>query len=277
MKKYVYFFSVFFLLFLLAACSNGTKDVTKEDKPKSDSSTTDNESNKVSLQLLENATAGKYLADSKGMALYYFTKDQKGISNCSGDCLVNWPAFPAQDFEVPEGFNKSDFGTIKREDNGTEQVTYKGYPLYYWIKDKAKGDVTGQGVGDVWFIVNNETTFESASANKLLLLDNTTAGKYLADSKGMALYYFTKDQPGMSNCSGDCLVNWPAFPAQDFEVPEGFNKSDFGTIKREDNGTEQVTYKGYPLYYWIKDKAKGDVTGQGVGDVWFIVNAETTF
>lgn len=159
MKKYAYFFSVFFLIFLLAACSNGTKEVTKEDKPKSDSSTTAEESKKESLQLLENEKAGKYLADSKGMTLYYFTKDQPGKSNCSGECLVNWPAFSAQDFDVPQGFNKSDFGTIKREDDGTEQVTYKGYPLYYWIKDQAKGEVTGQGVGNVWYIVNAETKF----------------------------------------------------------------------------------------------------------------------
>ncbi|MEH7086615.1 hypothetical protein V7139_28385 [Neobacillus drentensis] len=160
MKKYAYFFSVFFLIFLLAACSNGTKEATKEDNPKSDTSTIDKRSTNASLQLLEEEKVGKYLADSKGMTLYYFTKDQIGKSVCSGDCLVNWPAFTASHFDVPEGFNKSDFGIIKREDNGVEQVTYKGYPLYYWIKDKAKGDVTGQGVGDVWFIVNAETTFK---------------------------------------------------------------------------------------------------------------------
>ncbi|MEH7308131.1 hypothetical protein V7137_24025, partial [Neobacillus drentensis] len=91
-------------------------------------------------------------------------------------------------------------------------------PLYYFIKDQVKGDVTGQGVRDVWYIVNTETTFKTASTSKLQLLADKNIGKYLADSKGMALYYFTKDQPGKSNCSGKCLVNWPAFSAQDFEV-----------------------------------------------------------
>ncbi|MBT2736430.1 hypothetical protein [Bacillus sp. ISL-7] len=159
MKKYAYLISVFLFIFLLAACSNGTKEVTKENKSKSESSTTDKESKNDRLQLLENDKIGKYLADSKGMALYYFAKDQPGVTNCSGECLMNWPAFPAQYFEVPDGFNKSDFGTIKRADDGTEQVTYKGYPLYYFIKDKSKGDVTGQAVGDVWFIINAETSF----------------------------------------------------------------------------------------------------------------------
>lgn len=159
MKKFTYFISVFLFIVLLAACSNGTKEVTKENKPKSDSSTTDQESKKESLQLLENEKVGKYLSDSKGMTLYYFTKDQSGKSNCSGECLVNWPAFSEKDFEVPDGLNKSDFGTIKREDDGTEQVTYKGFPLYYFNKDKAKGDVTGQAVGNVWFIINADTSF----------------------------------------------------------------------------------------------------------------------
>ncbi|PUB10111.1 secreted repeat protein with Y-X4-D motif [Paenisporosarcina sp. OV554] len=93
----------------------------------------------------------------------------------------------------------------------------------------------------------------------------------------MALYYFTKDEPNTTNCSGECLENWPAFYAENLEAPEGFIKDDFGTITREDTGEKQTTYKGYPLYYFVKDEASGDVNGQGVKDVWFIVNSETTF
>jgi predicted lipoprotein with Yx(FWY)xxD motif len=161
MKKWTFFLTVFSVIFLLAACSSKTEESKKTNASKKETTTASEVSKpeKVSLQLLDNANTGKYLADANGMALYYYTKDQAGKSNCSGQCLVNWPAFSATDFEVPEGFNKSDFGTIKREDNGVEQVTYKGYPLYYWIKDKAKGDVTGQGVGNVWYIINTETTF----------------------------------------------------------------------------------------------------------------------
>jgi predicted lipoprotein with Yx(FWY)xxD motif len=33
------------------------------------------------------------------------------------------------------------------------QMTYNGWPLYYYIKDKAPGDTTGQGVGGTWFVV----------------------------------------------------------------------------------------------------------------------------
>ena len=40
------------------------------------------------------------------------------------------------------------------------------------------------------------------------------------------------------------------------------------------DGTMIVTYNGMPLYYWVNDKAAGDVTGQNVGGVWFVVSPD---
>lgn len=116
---------------------------------------------------------------------------------------------------------------------------------------------------------------EPAPVNSLKLLKNEKVGAYLADSQGRALYYFKKDEAGKSNCSGDCLVTWPAFTQKGFAVPEGFDRKDFGTITRQDNGEKQVTYQGFPLYYFAKDQQAGDVNGQGVKDVWFVINSET--
>jgi predicted lipoprotein with Yx(FWY)xxD motif len=48
--------------------------------------------------------------------------------------------------------------------------------------------------------------------------------------------------------------------------------SKLGTATRKD-GSSQVTYNGWPLYYYAKDKAPGDVTGQDVGSVWYVVSA----
>ena len=161
MKKWSFIVSVFAIILLLAACNTG-KEESAQSTPASKEASSDKSDTKQdtsALQLLENEKVGKYLADSKGMALYYFKKDVSEKSNCSGECLQNWPPFTAEEFKVPSGFDKADFGTITRQDTGEEQVTYKGYPLYYFVNDKAKGDVNGQGVKDIWYIVNSETTF----------------------------------------------------------------------------------------------------------------------
>jgi len=157
MKKGILTLVILSIIFALAACGKSTEEKTETDQL--DQAQTE-QALADSLQLLENEKAGEYLADSQGRALYYFKKDEAGKSNCSGDCLANWPAFTQEDFAVPEGFDKKDFDTITREDNGEKQVTYKGFPLYYFAKDQQEGDVNGQGVKDVWFVVNSETEFE---------------------------------------------------------------------------------------------------------------------
>lgn len=151
MKKRIFTLVILSIIFVLAACGKSTEEKTETDQ--SDPAPAD------SLQLLKNDKVGEYLADSQGKTLYYFKKDEAGKSNCSGDCLATWPAFTQEDFAVPEGFDKKDFGTITRADNSEKQVTYKGFPLYYFAKDQQKGDVNGQGVKDVWFIVNSKTEF----------------------------------------------------------------------------------------------------------------------
>ena len=96
-------------------------------------------------------------------------------------------------------------------------------------------------------------------------------GKFLADAKGMTLYIFKKDSPGKSACAGPCVEKWPLYFAEKVVAPEGVMAGDFGTITRED-GKKQTTYKGWPLYYFAGDKKAGDVTGQGMGNVWYVAN-----
>ncbi len=67
--------------------------------------------------------------------------------------------------EHPAGI--ASLGTVKRPE-GTEQVTYKGMPLYTFTQDAAEGDVKGQGIKDVgtWSAVTttaaSSTTTSSA-------------------------------------------------------------------------------------------------------------------
>jgi predicted lipoprotein with Yx(FWY)xxD motif len=231
----------------------------------------------------ETPELGEFLTDAEGMTLYLFTNDEPGVSNCSDDCLANWPAFSAEEpLTLPEGVPGT-LGTITRDD-GTTQVTYNDWPLYYWVGDEAPGDTNGQGVGDVWFVVppGEETVAPGASPEAspaaspvsgdttVLVAETDELGEFLTDAEGMTLYLFTNDTEGASTCEGDCLVNWPAFVAEEpLTLPEGV-PGELTLIERPD-GSPQVAYNGMPLYYYHDDVAPGDVTGQGKGDVWFVV------
>ena len=95
-----------------------------------------------------------YLSDNYGMTLYTFDKDTKNKSNCYNGCEAKWPVFygTIDADKLPSGIDKSDFGTITR-DNGAMQSTYKSQPLYYFFKDAAPKEIKGDGVKGVWHIV----------------------------------------------------------------------------------------------------------------------------
>jgi predicted lipoprotein with Yx(FWY)xxD motif len=97
-------------------------------------------------------------------------------------------------------------------------------------------------------------------------------GTFLTDGSGTTLYLFTVDGPGVSNCDGACLEAWPPLLTDGDPVAGGaVDAALLGTIERGD-GTRQVTYAGRPLYFFAADAAPGDVNGQGVNDVWFVVS-----
>lgn len=238
----------------------------------------------------DDATLGTYFTDPEGMALYIFLKDtpNSGESTCYDQCEANWPVFSAEEpLTLPEGV-PGELGTIERTD-GTMQVTYNGWPLYYFIKDEQPGDTMGQDVGDVWYLAvpvedagatpAAESEVEASPAASPMAMGGTTImtsenadlGTIFTDAEGMTLYIFLKDTPnsGESTCYDQCEQNWPVFSADEpLTLPDGVS-GELGTIERTD-GTMQVTYNGWPLYYWAADQKPGDATGQGVGDVWFV-------
>jgi predicted lipoprotein with Yx(FWY)xxD motif len=107
------------------------------------------------VTVVQNATLGNILADNNGMTLYLYTKDSKdGPSTCYGGCAKAWPPLLTKgNAQAGSEADAKLLGTTNRTD-GTTQVTYNGWPLYYFAKDTKAGDVTGQGVGGVWFVVS---------------------------------------------------------------------------------------------------------------------------
>lgn len=92
---------------------------------------------------------------------------------------------------------------------------------------------------------------------------SSAKGDVLAGENGMTLYTFKKDEAGKSNCYDKCAANWPPLAATATDKPEGA----FTIIDRTD-GTKQWAKDGMPLYFWVKDEKKGDITGDGVGGNW---------
>jgi predicted lipoprotein with Yx(FWY)xxD motif len=92
---------------------------------------------------------------------------------------------------------------------------------------------------------------------------DTAKGKVLADARGMTLYTFDRDSAGTSACTGQCAQNWPPLLAPADAKPMG----SWTIITRPDGG-KQWAYKGKPLYGWARDGKPGDVTGDGVNNVW---------
>lgn len=110
---------------------------------------------------------GPMITDGAGMSLYMFTPDRRNVSNCEGGCLAAWPPVMLKagegldDVAVEGNLRRSLLGVAMRFD-GSRQVTYNGFPLYNWARDRAPGDMTGQWVGGIWFLLNADGTPNTA-------------------------------------------------------------------------------------------------------------------
>lgn len=117
----------------------------------------------------------------------------------------------------------------------------------------------------------------AADPESELAVADSSLGKIIVDGDQMTAYYFTKDvaNSGKSACLGECLTAWPPITTTS-EMPavDGITAT-IGTITLDD-GTQQITVDGMPIYLFAKDKAPGDVTGQGVGEVWYVVAPDGT-
>jgi len=105
-----------------------------------------------------------------------------------------------------------------------------------------------------------------------LMTAETSLGSIVVDGNGMTLYLFTKDSPNTSACTGQCLVNWPPLLGEP-TAGMGVDDSKLGSFQRED-GSTQATYNSWPLYYWKDDTKPGDVLGQNVNEVWFVIDRD---
>ncbi len=101
-------------------------------------------------------SAGSFLTNGSGRAVYLWAADSMNKSTCSGACAGAWPPVTTTGkVTAADGAKSADLGTITRSD-GSKQVTYDGHALYYFAGDSGPGQTHGQGsdsFGAKWWLV----------------------------------------------------------------------------------------------------------------------------
>jgi predicted lipoprotein with Yx(FWY)xxD motif len=121
---------------------------------------------------------------------------------------------------------------------------------------------------------NSHTNTNAAPTPVTVHIEQSSLGSILTDQNGRTLYAFADDKGGKSTCTGDCIATWPALlSGQTVAANNGANQALVSQAPRAE-GTSQTTYGEWPLYYYVGDVGPGDVDGQGVDGVWFVVGAD---
>ena len=225
---------------------------------------------------LVTTTVGTVITTQDGRSLYFFAPDVNGSSNCNGNCAVTWPSFFKDSPGLATGLAPTDFSTITRAD-GSKQTTYKGWPLYTFRNDAAAGDVKGENVGNNWSVAKPDYMVLRA-AGQLVgndgknytadFKEGTGTTTYIADDRGVSLYTLSIDKQNTNTFTRSDFSNnaiWPIVePNALKEVPSFLNKADFGVINVF--GRSQVTFRGWPLYYFGADnKVRASTKGVSAG------------
>lgn len=242
----------------------------------------------MDIHLDSNAVVGTHIVDKDGRSLYFFSNDANGQSNCTGGCLANWPIFYADSAATfGNGLLASDFNTITTSD-GAKQTTYKGWPLYYYAPagvPELAGETKGEGVFNIWFVA--KTNYSIMIANNQLeggdsvnysgtYAPGVGRTSYFTDGSGNTLYTFAKDSNLVNKFTKPDFSNnmlFPIYETDNITVPSILDKSLFAVINF--NGRQQLTYKGWPLYYYGGDNSvRGSTKGitfpatQPAGSIW---------
>jgi predicted lipoprotein with Yx(FWY)xxD motif/plastocyanin len=143
--------------------------------------------------------------------------------------------------------------------------------------DRATPTPTGTGTAMSSAAEPSETTTGPDGGATVGVRSHADLGEILVDSGGRTLYMFDSDErgAGASTCSGGCAESWPPLTvAGDPTAGDGVT-APLTTFGRGD-GSTQVAANGWPLYYFASDGAPGDVNGQGVGGVWWVLRPDGT-
>jgi predicted lipoprotein with Yx(FWY)xxD motif len=247
-----------------------------------------------------------------GCSLYLLTSDQlhsltfglaafacsDGPNPTGAPCdTVLWPALLTKGAPIAgPGVNHKLLGTVTRTDvlagESVQQVTYAGLPLYRFFRDESAEETDGANLFDpvtsptgIWYLVEpgrghpapGRLQVGSETVSGSTVLAATMDNDFSALPDGTFPVYTLSNKKGQA-CQMYCALLWP--PVLTSGRPEagpGVDQHALGVVVRPD-GTRQVTYKGKPLYLFIKDAYIPGITGtqsiNGAGAVtpWGVFN-----
>jgi predicted lipoprotein with Yx(FWY)xxD motif len=107
--------------------------------------------------------------------------------------------------------------------------------------------------------------------------DHPRLGRILVDNVGYTLYFSDQEKDGGIYCTKSCLRLWTPVAIPE-NAPVRAEIDGLGTLDRSDNGQDQLTYQGKPLYTFTLDTGVGDIKGHqaeeqfdGMRFVWHAV------
>jgi predicted lipoprotein with Yx(FWY)xxD motif len=157
---------------LLAACGSSSSSKSSTGTSSQPASAQSSASGALVKTASNTKLGTTILVDAQGMTLYSLSAEHSGKFICTtAECVGVWHPLTVAAGSTPSG--ASSLGTVKRPD-GTEQVTYKGLPLYTFAQDTAEGDVKGQGIKDVGTWSAATTSASSAAAPATTTTTTTT-------------------------------------------------------------------------------------------------------
>jgi predicted lipoprotein with Yx(FWY)xxD motif len=105
---------------------------------------------------------------------------------------------------------------------------------------------------------------------------DTTIGPVLTDDTGRSLYVFLLDDAHTIACLDDCRNTWaPVLIDGKLGLPDEVHRSLFDRRELDDD-TTQLAIAGQPLYRYAGDLEPGDMAGQGLETLWYLVAPDGT-
>ena len=117
-------------------------------------------------------------------------------------------------------------------------------------------------------------TAPAASGEGTVVVADSDLGQILTAANGMTIYLFMPDAQGTPTCTDSCAETWPPLTVDDASQltgGDGVDPSLLGTTEHPAAGI-QVTYNGWPLYFFTGDSSPGDTNGQGQGEMWYVLD-----